>query len=228
MNAVFDHAVFRFIMSTVCVCVCVCFQPMTCFPQWNTCWHQEMPTNNLSTVQIRVIKINYKRSPINCSQLLLFHNIKLRWAGQLYMVNNFPPLWFPVTIRATFQQHTHVGFIDDEGQSGDQCAFPWVILRVDPILRRRALTCIVANLPNLAGNHIGLRMLQGFLDVSLWICLEIAKRTSIKLLTPGNAFHALNNATERYIFSLFPLIKHHIIIRFPQYLLLRDLRIKTF
>ena len=39
------------------------------------------------------------------------------------MVNNFPLLWFPVTIRATFQQHTHVGFIDDEGQSGDQCSF---------------------------------------------------------------------------------------------------------
>ena len=166
----------------VCVCMCMCargrvrFQPMTCFPQWNTCWHQEMPTNKLSTVII--IKIHYERSPINCSQLSLFHNVKLRWAGQLYMVNNFPPLWFPFTIRVTFQQHTHVGFIDDEGQFGDQCAFSWVILRVDPISRRRALTCIVANLPNNAGSPIGLRMLQGFLDVSLWICFEMTKCTS--------------------------------------------------
>ena len=174
MNAVFDHAVLWFRMSTICVCVC--FQLMTCFPQWNTCWHQEMPTNKLSTVLI--IKIHYEGSPINCSQLSLFHKVKLRWAGQLYMVNNFPPLWFPVTIRATFQQHTHVGFIDDEGQFGDQCAFSWVILRVDPISRRRALTCIVANLPNLAWSPRGLRKLQGFLVVSLWICFEMAKCTS--------------------------------------------------
>jgi hypothetical protein len=43
----------------------------------------------------------------------------------------FPPsLWFPVTIGVIFQQNTHVGFIDDEGQFGNWSAVSWVTIRI--------------------------------------------------------------------------------------------------
>jgi hypothetical protein len=67
-----------------------------------------------------------------------------------------PSLCFPVTIGVIFQQITYVGYIADEGQFGDRSAFSWVSLRIPlpPILRRRALQYVAANLLNPPGCYI--------------------------------------------------------------------------